>query len=340
MSFGAMRLSNAYRPFLLAYCGLFALVTVSVAKSEKGSEPLPSRFIIGRDSFFDFGPPFHYFEVISVERNQNGARVSRILVTPLGDKCLQPAQLEWNTTFVPESVGTLLEGLNPCTIPEKALLREQKRCKHCLTFSGVDITMQLSCGTKERQTRMDILDRDMYDSGRAKTPEHTSWTMRLLGHLNQALGPGAMEKPAFATANTINSIAPSPEGAEIKDLAAGKSDSLFSQSTFRLSDLYLQALHSSPQPPIELVSSQPTAPISYSLPRYPPLARVAQISGRVRFTAQVGPDGHLFDIKVLDGHPLLKQSIESSASHWVYPAAESNSLVTAIVEFRRTCLAQ
>ncbi len=54
----------------------------------------PQQFVIGRNTFFDFGPPFHYIDVISVAPDENGTRISRMLITPPGDPCTQPAQIE------------------------------------------------------------------------------------------------------------------------------------------------------------------------------------------------------------------------------------------------------
>jgi len=69
----------------------------------------------------------------------------------------------------------------------KELHRELKRCKKCLTFSGVNVTMQVSCKGRDRQLRMDILDRDIFDSA-PHTPANTSWTMTFLTELDTTLG--------------------------------------------------------------------------------------------------------------------------------------------------------
>jgi hypothetical protein len=129
---------------------------------------------MGRRTFFDFWPPFEFYEIFSVRAGNKGALVERIQVTPPGDVRTQPATVQVATSSTSESIADLLGGTNPCTIPEKELRRELKRCKTCLTFSGADVVMQVQCGGQNRRIRMDILDRDMFDS-------HTVTPSTLLG---------------------------------------------------------------------------------------------------------------------------------------------------------------
>ena len=44
----------------LAIC-LFAVGFASLASAE--TAPVPKEFVIGRDTFFDFGPPFYFYEL-------------------------------------------------------------------------------------------------------------------------------------------------------------------------------------------------------------------------------------------------------------------------------------
>ncbi len=53
-------------------------------------------------------------------------------------------------------------------------------------------------------------------------------------------------------------------------------------------------------------------------PVYPPLAREARIQGTVRFTVVVGPDGHLKDIQLESGHPLLVPAAQEAVRQWAY----------------------
>jgi hypothetical protein len=317
---------------LLAFCSLLAAAT----NRRKEPEPPPNEFVIGRDTFFDFGPPFHYFEVIVVLPDERGVRVSRILVTPPGDACTQPAQIEVKETTISQTTSDLLQGNNPCLIPARELHKEQKRCKHCLTFSGADIAMRVQCSGVSRLLRMDILDRDIYDPLHAKTPVRASWTMRLLDRLDAALGPGPMDKPIFTTSDPIPS--PSSETPLLHELAAGRFDELFPRTPVALSDLYRQVLHPIPPPSVYVVSSEPT-PSTSDAPQYPPLARSAHIGGRVQFTAEVGPDGHPTNIHV-EGHPLLKKSVEAAVAKWTYAKTGTGTAISGVIEFGNNCTSQ
>ena len=233
---------------------------------------------MGRRTFFDFGPPFEFYEIFSVRAGNNGALIDRIQVTPPGDVCTQPATVQVATSPTSESIAELLGGTNPCTIPEKELRRELKRCKTCLTFSGADVVMQVQCGGQSRRIRMDILDRDMFHS-HSVTPEHTSCTVTLLERLDRALGTTIMDRPAFTLAEPPPQPIEPPSGPLLDDLERGKFDALFDRGSHAPSELFRQSRNPSPCPSVELVNSSPFRPTRYELPKYPPLARAAHIRG-------------------------------------------------------------
>ena len=96
-----------------------------------------------------------------------------------------------------------------------------KRCKKCLVFSGANIAMQVQCGSKTRVIRSDILDRDMFDPA-ANTPEHTSWTMKLLSQMDKAVGPGVMDRPIFSIPDQRESSLTNQDSDVIRDPELGK----------------------------------------------------------------------------------------------------------------------
>ena len=307
--------------------------------SQKTLAPLPDSFTIGRDSFFDFGPPFHYPELISVQAEAQGIRVSRVLITPPGGSCHAKATVESKTAHVAGSMTDLLEGANPCAIPQKELIKEQRRCKHCLVFSGVNVTMQVSCGSVERNIRMDILDRDIYDSRHAGTPRNTSWTMRLLSRLDESLGPGAMDKPAFSLNEATVSALP-PLDKAFSGILEGRFDGLFPGDGLKVSELCKQA--SGPAPPpdvVRLVSSEPIVPLTYEAAKYPPIALAARVGGRLEIAAKVDHSGHLSDITFVSGHPLLRHSAEGMMASFVYPVSSQGEDVKVVLEFTHNCVA-
>src|SRR5215470_19485218 len=159
---------------------LIIIVSSAYAAKKKPDLPIPSQFEIGRHTFFDFGPPFDFYDIFIVRPSSGGSSVERITLTPAGNKCTQPAKLEAASASLTQSVADLLAGTNPCSISQKELSRELKRRKKYSVFSGANVSMQVECGGQKRIIRADILDRDMFDA-HPGTPERTSWTMELLG---------------------------------------------------------------------------------------------------------------------------------------------------------------
>jgi TonB family protein len=53
-------------------------------------------------------------------------------------------------------------------------------------------------------------------------------------------------------------------------------------------------------------------------PIYPDIARQARISGTVELAALIGPDGHVQQLAVSSGHPLLRQVSVDAVKQWVY----------------------
>jgi protein TonB len=60
------------------------------------------------------------------------------------------------------------------------------------------------------------------------------------------------------------------------------------------------------------------AVISRVDPVYPPLARQARIQGNVVLHAIISKDGHVEQLSVISGHPLLIQSALDAIRQWRY----------------------
>lgn len=177
--------------------GVFlALSSLVVCQKQSADQTLPSEFEIGRHYFLDFGPPHDFYDVFLMRERGSQTFAERITLTPVADKCYAPASVDVKTATLEDDIRALLGKTNPCAIPDRELNRELKRCKKCAVFSGANVTMQVDCGGRIRLIRSDILDRDMFDPS-PKTPEHTSWTIRLLGRLDAAMGAGVLERPMF-----------------------------------------------------------------------------------------------------------------------------------------------
>lgn len=58
--------------------------------------------------------------------------------------------------------------------------------------------------------------------------------------------------------------------------------------------------------------------VSQTPPEYPPLALQARVSGTVELGAVIGKDGHVQNLSVVRGHPLLVQAALEAVKNWVY----------------------
>ena len=66
-------------------------------------------------------------------------------------------------------------------------------------------------------------------------------------------------------------------------------------------------------------------------PAYPPLARQARISGSVRLAARISADGHIQDLRVMSGHPMLVQAALDAVRQWIYKPTLLNAKPVEVV---------
>lgn len=66
-------------------------------------------------------------------------------------------------------------------------------------------------------------------------------------------------------------------------------------------------------------------------PLYPPLARQARLQGEVRIDAVIDATGHVVEMKVLSGHPLLARAAMEAVQQWVYEPTYLNEQPVAVV---------
>jgi TonB family protein len=314
--------------FLLAF---IMLGTLAFARDHKPA-PIPDHFEIGRRTFFDFGPPFDYYEIFLVRSTEKGTSVEKIFLTPNGNSCLSQATVEISSGVLQESVLELL-GTNPCTIPEKALHRELKRCKHCLVFSGADVRMRTQCASGPRIIRSEVLDRDWFDE-HPGTPKYTAHFMEVLKKLEQASGLGPMEQPVFPVSQPPKQAPPS---GLMDELASGKYDDLFPDAPSKSSEIYRDSQKKLRFEPVQLVSISPLQPETYVEPVYPQLARVAHIEGTVVLNFAISPSGAVINAACSQGHPILCASAKDAASKWHFPPDASGRDATASLRYVWGC---
>jgi hypothetical protein len=321
-------------------CNVVAIAFLLIGIPAQAQEPQPrsmqpSQFEIGRRIFFDFGPPFNFYELFVVRPTTNATSIERITLTPPVDECIAPAKLETASASISESIPELL-GKDPCAIPEKHLRRELKRCKKCLVFSGANVALQVQCGAQARLIRSDILDRDMFDPA-ANTPEQTSWTMQLLKRLDQAVGPGVMDRPVFPTSEKELLPPDASDSMTQQDLGAGRYDALFPGAPDKPSDLYRAARkHPAPET-VELVSSFPIAPEVFVRPEYPPLAKMARVRASVSFSVDVDGDGAATNLTFESGPVLLYEAVRNAVIQWKFPKDTRGLQIHSTIAFGLNC---
>ncbi len=314
---------------------LFAILASAPAQINKPSANYPEKIVIAANSFMDIGPPFDSYDVFWLESQGDKVLLQRVLITPAGDACTVPATVSARSTVIDSSMAQLIGGKNPCDIPDKELRREMKRCKHCLTFSGVNVAMHTSCQGTDRNLRMDILDRDMFSS-QADTPSNTSWTMQLLSKLDKLVSaPTLMDRPIFATAPaaTVDTLSDIPV---MSALASGKLDQLF-ETKAPLSQMYREAQVPVVPPSVKLVGAPSLNPITSALPTYPPIARAAHVTGQVETQFKVSPDGHTEEVTFVNGPLMLRPPIETALKSWRFPPAEASRTASATFAFDMPC---
>ena len=83
----------------MLFCGCTAF-----AKDGQTDSSVPDRFLIGRHTFIDVGPPNDFYEIISVRGTSTGTTVERVTLIPPGDACIQPPKVETVRSAIPGRV--------------------------------------------------------------------------------------------------------------------------------------------------------------------------------------------------------------------------------------------
>jgi protein TonB len=97
-----------------------------------------------------------------------------------------------------------------------------------------------------------------------------------------------------------------------------------------------------PPPPVKMEEKKPTRirvggnviaakKLRGPLPTYPTLAKQTRIQGMVRFTAIIGRDGTIQDLRLISGHPLLVPAAQAAVSQWVYQPTLLNGEAVEVV---------
>ena len=296
----------------------------------------PAEVVIGRDSFIDIGPPFNYYDLTFLFSDGDKTDVERVSLTPPADSCYQRAEIKVAHVILNETLSSVLQGTNPCSIPEKALKAELKRRNKGPVFSGMNVSIQVQCDGKTRLIRADILDRDIFDE-HPKTPQYTAWSRNLFDKLDQATGDRPWDTPVFPVSEAAPAAPPTPQSAALLAIADGKYDGVFGDVSDRPSVLYRLAQNAPRQPVIELTKSDPVRPSMYVDPLYPPIAKAARVHGVVDFHLDIGGDGSAENITIDSGPKMLWQAASDSMTTWKFSTDDLGKVVHGSIRFGLNC---
>ncbi len=321
---------------VLAIAMLLEFAGACFAQKHKGQEPIPNEIVIGRNSFIDIGPPFNYYDLTFLRSEGTKTDVERISLTPPSDACYRRAEIRVFHLSLDEDLSHLLEGMNPCTIPEKKLKAELKRRKKGLVFSGMNVSIQVKCASGTRVIRADTLDRDIFDE-HPTTPQYTAWSRTLFDKLDQATGDHPWDKPIFPVTNEVSAAVPAIQSQVMQAIADGKFDQIFSDAPDRPSVLYKMAQDVPRKPFIELAISEPVRPTTYIDPVYPPIAKAARVHGTVEFHLNVGADGSATESAIDAGPMMLRQAVTDSIAKWKFSLDDSGKVIHGSIRFGLNC---
>lgn len=71
-----------------------------------------------------------------------------------------------------------------------------------------------------------------------------------------------------------------------------------------------------------------------TVPEYPELARQMRLRGDIILAILIQPDGHVTDIKVVRGHPLLVRAATEAVGRWRYSNGPEATAATVEVTFQ------
>jgi len=82
------------------------------------------------------------------------------------------------------------------------------------------------------------------------------------------------------------------------------------------------------------VSAQDRAAKKRVAPAYPELARRMHVGGAVKLQLDVDPEGQVKEVKIVEGHALLRDAAVTAARQWVFAKAPSKTVELVEVNFK------
>ncbi len=208
-----------------------------------------------------------------------------------------------------------------------------KLCIVLLAFSSLSATAQVGAVAHMtvQQRPNEIVDGPALEAAQKANPDDIGITAQLLRFYQQE-----NHDPAWTSRFALLSwnIQHHPEAAFLGNTATYMS----MPSTLRdqVKQLWVSQVHQHAEDPRVLRNAatglDPQAPslirvggnvqqaniLTQNPPDYPSLARESRIQGLVRFEATIGLDGHVQNLQLVSGHPLLVSSAMNAVNQWTY----------------------
>ena len=68
-------------------------------------------------------------------------------------------------------------------------------------------------------------------------------------------------------------------------------------------------------------------------PAYGQIARQARLTGTVRLTVVVSPEGSVKSVRTLGGNPVLAEAAEEAVKHWKFETAKKETSEAVVIKF-------
>jgi TonB family protein len=338
---------RASKPLLWAVPLLCGALLLRAAPRPRSENPLQSFYIVA--DFFSDALWESYNDILEVAPQGHDVCVRLIRLSTANPYCggnlIRAAERVLPNTSVRNVTGSI----DVCSYTENGVASALKAASPKALLSTDDsasMGIVAKCGTQEKvfdfpfpaEVDMKALDR--------KSP-HVRALWDLYSHVR---------RDTFGKTFTFNNL-PAAQEKELEDLGtkllpelvSGRFDVGFGDYTCgnqKCDTNYLAwLLRGYTGPPnldpasVELLDQDSLRLTKFDLPRYPPLAKVARISGevRVRITLEPGT-GLVQDVQALSGHALLRDVVTKAIKTWQFsPPTASDQPIEATMKFDLNC---
>jgi|SRR5581483_7703198 len=290
----------------VVYCLCFAAIAFAEA---------PERLYVTAEVFTDFHPHFTQF-ITEVEPVGSDTSIREIRVAPVDDVCLRTITIKSaEKRMRSTSPSKIVSQNNPCLVPPElfdAVLKRYSRRAGIL--DSVRFGIVAECGDREAVFKFPF--REEVDwQGVEKTDPKVARLWMLWSEIETAAFGDS--KP-FAPSIPTHDAELQKAGAAVADeLRSGKFDRGFGPQFFSAALKGYRGPVETPDHTPRLEHAEDYRFQEYAPPIYPPLAKEAQIEGRVELQLSVDDrSGEVRDVNVISGHPLLKDASLDAARKW------------------------